>query len=497
MSDLARTVARLVAGLLLVPVAMAAVSLPVALVAGEARGAAGFGATAGAGLLLAGVLHVLARGARPGHMHHAALATASGWLLIALVAAIPFLAWTIDGGAPPDGAGAFEDPVDAFFEAFSGITGTGLTVVPDPARLPVSLQWWRSLSEWVGGLGVVVAVSVVFRHGAEAYRLYRAEARDEKIAPSVRSTVRAMGAIYLVMTGLAIGGLLACGRPAWEAVNHGLTSISTGGFTITSDSAGSYGLPARVVLIAAMIAGAIGFHAHHAVFVRRRPRKALREVEHRLLLGLLVAGGGTFALVVGAGPAGWSDPVFQWTSALTTAGLSTADPGRLGTAGMFLLAVAMTIGGEAGATVGGIKLARVAMLGRGLAWLLRDVRRTPHEVSRFRVDGTALAPGEAYRLLRSAALLAIAWITLLALSTFVLALAVPERPLEDVLFEAASAQGNVGLSVGIVGTGLSDPATIWLCVVMWLGRLEIIPVLVLVATIAGRGAAVPDFGERR
>ncbi len=460
-------------------------------------GLAAFAATGVLALVLGQALFRGFRGAALGGMYHAAMATALAWLLVAVVAATPFLAvaWMAAPDAPAAARG-FRDPADALFEAFSGITGTGLSVVADPSTLPRSLQWWRSLMEWVGGLGIVVAIVAVFQHGAAGYRLFRSEAREDTILPSVRSTVRRIGLIYVAFTALAVVGLLAAGRPPWEALNHGLTTISTGGFTITPDSLAGYDLVARTVAMAAMIAGAVSFQAHSRVIADRRPREMLRRGEHRALWAMLLAGSGLAILLVPAEAVRtWSDPVFNWVSAATTAGLSTTPIAEWSVAAKLLLVIGMTIGGEAGATVGGLKLGRLVMVLRGLAWRLADVRRTPHEVTTRRIDGEPVREDAAHARVRAAAMLVALWLGCLALATLALAaIAGDGRPLEDVLLETASAQGNVGLSVGIVSRELGTAAKALLCLVMWLGRLEIIPVLVLASSflVAPRRQATPE-----
>lgn len=484
MSRHAPAVFRAVGALLHVPAAMAAVSIVPAAVFGEGAGVVAFLATGVVAALCGQSLFRAFRDAPEPGTFHAAIATALAWLCIALLCTIPFVVLGQGGAEGGGGAAVFSRPSNALFEAFSGITGTGLTVAPDPSALPRSLQWWRSLSEWVGGLGIVVAVATVLSPGPSGYRLFQAEARRDKILPSIRSTVRTIGLLYSLFTLAAIGGLLLAGRPVWESINHGLTTISTGGFTITPDSVRSQAWPARSVLTIAMIAGAVSFQAHYRVIAKRRPREMLRRMDHRVLWILLLAGAGLLLAVAPSLAGGrLGDTLFDWTSAVTTTGLSAGDFSSWPVSAKLLAVVAMTIGGEAGATVGGIKISRVSMLTRGLVWRLASIGRTPREVPAYRIDGRPVPGPEAHFHVRGAALLVSLWVATLAVATLALAVASGvDRPLEDLLFEAASAQGNVGLSVGIVSADLAPAAKGVLCLVMWLGRLEIIPAMVLVTS---------------
>ncbi len=129
---------------------------------------------------------------------------------------------------------------NAAFEAFSGFTSTGLTVTLHENELPHSLQWWRSLTEWIGGVGMIVLVLSILEPSKDADQLYKAEARQQRIALTVTATVRRIWWIYLIYTGLSILLLYIAGMPLWDAINHGFIGISTGGFSIRDHSLGSY-----------------------------------------------------------------------------------------------------------------------------------------------------------------------------------------------------------------------------------------------------------------
>ncbi|MFB6121006.1 MAG: potassium transporter TrkG, partial [Halobacteriaceae archaeon] len=189
----------------------------------------------------------------PGKLHGMMIA-AFGWLTVALFGMLPFLlvAWTVHldpavlaapdlQGRAASTLGAFRNPLNALFESMSGFTGTGLTMTDDESALPHALQWWRSFSEWIGGVGVIVLTTAILaRPGSGSLTLYESEARSERIHPSIVSTVRTIWWIFLLFTLVSICLLWLAGMPAWDAINHAMTGLSTGGFSVTDNSIATY-----------------------------------------------------------------------------------------------------------------------------------------------------------------------------------------------------------------------------------------------------------------
>jgi trk system potassium uptake protein TrkH len=274
-----RTVARDVGRILQAVSLMLIVSLGVGVVNREFYAAPAFGLSA---LIIAGIGTGLARRCRdadpPGKLEGMVTA-ATAWAATGVLGALPFLliAWTIAVDPYPawanvpavDGTTAkFEVPLNAVFESMSGFTGTGLTMAPVEEQLPRSLHWWRSFTEWVGGVGVIVlTVAILARPGSGSFTLYESEARSEKIHPSIVSTVQEIWKIYL---GLTIGSIVlffAVGMPLWDAINHAMTGIATGGFSVHADSIGHYGSPLiEYAVVPTMVAGSIAFPIHYLIF---------------------------------------------------------------------------------------------------------------------------------------------------------------------------------------------------------------------------------------
>ncbi|PSP31182.1 potassium transporter Trk [Halobacteriales archaeon QH_10_67_22] len=447
---------------------------------------------------------------------HGMMIAASGWFLVAVFGTFPFLlvAWTValdpfPGALAAPAAvdtptlAAFRDPLNGFFESMSGITGTGLTMTDDEGALPHTVQWWRTLIEYVGGVGVIVLTTAILaRPGSGSLTLYESEARSEKIHPSIVSTVRTIWWIFILFTFLSISLLWLAGMPAWDAINHGMTGLSTGGFSVTDASIGEYGDPViEFAMIPVMILGSIAFPVHYLI-LRGNLKNLYTDLQTRwiwpyyglgsvALVGLLVLDGTfqpTEMAVAGVALAGTDAAtfqavrygLFQFVSAATCTGFGTTGIGDWSVASQLTMSFAMVVGAAAGSTVGGIKLIRLATLTKGTVFRIQSVFYPDSAVRFLRLNGRRLSDDELSHELEEAAIIAFLWFVFLSVGLAVILLSVgPSFTLENAVFEIASAQGNVGLSSGITGPDMPTAVKVTFLFNMWIGRLEIIPVLVL------------------
>lgn len=470
-----------------VPGLMAICSLPVCYGYGEYYAFGPYLATAILSVAAGQALFRLNRSEKDARLSHGMFVAALGWVIVPIIGTIPFLgvaAHLAQHNEATPTVVAFVEPSNALFESFSGFTGTGLTMALRPSQLPYNLQWWRSLTEWIGGGGVILLMLSILSHTTSAYSLYYSEGRTTKILPSVVSTVRTIWWIYLLFTFVSVLMLRMVGMPWWEAVNHGMTGIATGGFSVTDSSIGEYGPVVQLVMILIMVMGTISFSVHYQVLSRRSPAAFWRDAQHRMLWLLL--GLGSVALVVEnfwwTGLVTWMDSAFQWVSALATAGFQTVDLQTWSPTAQLLLSLAMILGGAAGSTAGGLKQVRVALLQKGLSWRMRRIRLRAHQLTKYEFDGRALEESEALTMAQNAGTLAALWATVLWAAVLVLIHVVPEHyGLSEVILEVSSAQGNVGLSTGITHPSLPWPGKVTLILSMWMGRLEIIPALILLS----------------
>ncbi|MGD8958350.1 MAG: TrkH family potassium uptake protein [Desulfobacteraceae bacterium] len=366
----------------------------------------------------------------------------------------------------------------ALFESTSGWTTTGLSVL-DVAAAPRLILLFRSILQYTGGAGFAVIMLSALA-GPPGTGIGAAEGRPAGLAPNVRRSAELVLKLY---SGYALCGILAlhlAGMGWFDAVNHALTAVSTGGFSTRPESIGYWDSPlVEAVTIVLMLLGGTNFLTAymlltgHFVYVRRNG-------ELHLLL-LLAAGGVPLILLTGAGhlypswPPALRSAVFHTVSALSTTGFSTTGYGGWNAGGLLLLTFLMVVGGGTGSTAGGIKLHRVYLLIRGLIWEFR--RQILPEKA---VSAPYLWQGAERRFITDAELRHTGFFLFLYLGCWAagsLVVCSWGYPVADGLFEFASAVGTVGLSVGVTAAG-TPPAVLWAQIVgMLLGRLEFFTVI--------------------
>ncbi len=411
--------------------------------------------------------------AKEPELKHAMVCAALTWMVVPAFSSLLFI--------------MIEDmsPLDSFFEAMSGWTGTGLTMIAHPSSLTHTTQFWRSLMQWVGGVGVIVLMlSILARPGTGAFSLYKAEAREERIKPSIISTVRMTWWIYLILTSFGILLFFLAGMKPWEAINHAMTAIGTGGFTVTDKSMAYYNnFLIELAIIPIMVLGAIPFLVHYRV-LKGNLKALFKDTQCRafvvilfiLLVSLFAANYSLYGDVLGC----LRFSSFQLISGLTCTGFQTTSVQGWPATGLIIMCMSMIIGGGAGSTAGGVKLIRAVIAYKWIGWSLRRNFLPPRAIISVRLGNRLLEKEEIVKIASESSLIIILWLLFLFAGICVLSSVVYSQfQLGDVIFEVASAQGNVGLSTGITNAGMSCVGKIMLILNMWIGRLEIIPVLML------------------
>jgi trk system potassium uptake protein TrkH len=437
-------------------------------------------------------LYYIFRNAEAANFKSAMVTAALGWLIISLIGSLPF--WMIPYNTQTL---AYMDPLSSYFESMSGWTGTGLTMVEKEELLPYTLQFWRSLIQWIGGVGVIVlTLSILARPGTGSFVLYKGEARDQKTHPSIISTVRTIWWIFLLYTLIGIivlsliGYITTNGMSPWQSLNHAMTGIATGGFSVTNDSITGFGIVSQITVIVLMIFGSIAFAAHYDL-LKGKIRKFLSDSQLKAMIILLIFGIAALTILnftifehdfyQSIGPSG-----FQFISALTCTGFASVENlGDWSESAKLILSMAMIIGGAAGSTAGGIKLFRAILLYKGVGWRIKRAISTPRRVFVHKLGEKPLSRETAMDLINEAAIISFMWVILLFFGVVVIDIFSQEYSLGSVIFEVCSAQGNVGLSVGITQIQMAPLAKIMLIFNMWIGRLEIIPIIVLIKSLFG------------
>jgi trk system potassium uptake protein TrkH len=406
---------------------------------------------------------------------------ALGWFALSLVGAIPFwLALDITY-------------LDAFFETASGFTTTGATILTGLQLLPKSLLLWRGMTQWIGGLGIFTLFLFVIREGGRRHVLLGAEAhkaRSERFSPGVFTSLRILWTIYGGLTVTCALTLWAEGMDPFDAVVHAMTTLSTGGFSTYDASIGHFaaagvGHPVAIeyTVLAFMFLGGTSFLVHWGM-LRRRWREVWGNAELRVWLLLLL---GASALITVGDRARIAEigihqhirhSLFHAVSIATTTGFTLrelASPwfSPLTVQVFFLL---MIVGGCVASTAGGLKVQRVAILGRLFRRQLRAASRSPREANPLTFDRRILAPSEVERTTSIAA----AWLASIAL-VWIVTLLLSDLGAWESLTASASALGNVGPSAVKASAfiGLGPGVKVCYILAMIAGRLEILPFLLI------------------
>ncbi|MDD1660502.1 MAG: diadenylate cyclase [Methanomicrobiales archaeon] len=417
-------------------------------------------------------------------------------IVLAAVALVWFSSAAV--GAIPFALGAGMPVTDSLFEAMSGWTCTGLTMIVIPETMPSTLLFWRTFMQWIGGIGMVAfTISILSRSSLTGARFFRLEEESEAFIPNLISIGRQMGPVYLALTGAALAVILLSGVPPWDAVNLAMTAISTGGFSIHAAGISYYQNPLlEYLLVPVMLAGSLPFMIYYFLFRKRQLSPLLHSSQARLLLVLVAAG----TLIVGLDlltitgselePA-IRHALFMTVSALTTTGFQNVSLQLWASVSMILLMILMTIGGSSGSASGGIKLYRVLLGYRGVIWWLKRIFVSPRILVPFHWEGRDVPNAVAENEVRNNMLVitlylltgAVAMIVALHFSTVFF-------ESSTVLFEVVSAMSSGGITTGFVSPQMHEVLKWLFIVLMWAGRLEIVPVIVLAMGLAN--IAFPD-----
>ena len=375
---------------------------------------------------------------------------------------------------------------DAVFETVSGFTTTGATIVTAPSALPRGLQFWRALTQWMGGMGVLVMVLALLPSlGEGSVNLMKAESPgpiSSKLRPKTSETAKSLYIIYIVLTLAETLILSLAGMPFFDSLTTSFTTISTGGFSVRDASIAYYGSEfINWVIVLFMFVSAINFGALFQV-QRREFKEAILSEELRIYslitLGAVALISIDLVLTLGQSIyASISESAFQVVTLMTTTGYMTADFDLWPHFSKSVLLLVMFVGGCAGSTAGGVKVSRIIILFKGLK---RELRRILHtrEIRPLTLEGARVDEGT----VSSVSVFFFSYIVIMMVCALVVSL--DGVDLVTSLSAALTAISNVGPGLALVGptcnfSFLSVLSKVVLTVTMLLGRLEIMPLLLL------------------
>jgi len=408
----------------------------------------------------------------------ALLSIALIWLLVPALGAIPF--W-ISGGM---------HYLDALFEAMSGFTTTGATVLADFESFGYSLFFWRSLMQWFGGVGILVLLIALLAHLAVAGRqLFISEStgvQKEPFTPRLRTAAQSILKMYTALTLAAAWCYWIAGVPAFEAICNALTTLPAAGFSPNPRSFEQYSPLAQWFGTLFMFLGGAGFVLQYRLFFTRNPWPLMRDVELRVYTLIILVFSLSLTVFLMTHPAKdmnypWHEALrhafFNVTSIITTTGYASADFALWAPAAQAILVAAMFVGGCAGSGAGGIKVIRLLVVG---AIVRRELIRSlhPQAVITLRLGSKSLGED----VMRSVAAFITLYVALVAAGAVLISLL--ENNFVVGFTASAQAVGNIGPGLGEVGpmggyAGLEPLSKLILIFQMWAGRIELIPVFLL------------------
>ncbi|MBU4246273.1 MAG: TrkH family potassium uptake protein [Nanoarchaeota archaeon] len=386
------------------------------------------------------------------------------WLIIPLVSAIPYIGL------------ANISLLESLFETMSAWTTTGFSILV-PETLPKAMLFFRSVQQWFGGVGIVViAIAGVFNTSAS---LYYAEARNEKIKPNILGTIKMIWWIYAAYTVLGILLLFLAGMTPFDAINHSMTAIATGGLSTHSESIAYYNSPTvEFIIMLIMVIGSISFLSHYDLLTGNL-RKFFSDVFVRSFIILIIIG---TAFVYS--DRGLRTGIFTVVSAASSTGFNLDSISAWHGFSYFALIILMIVGGNAGATASGIKINRVLVALKSLLWSMNRIRN-PRQIFSKRIGDVSYTNDSLLSIYKFMML----YLLLFMLGTFVFLY--DGYGLNLSMFQSASALGNSGLSVISTYGTFSMSTAIFL---MWAGRLEIWAALTLLIYIAVKSMRIRLLG---
>lgn len=401
---------------------------------------------------------------------------AVGWTAASFFGALPFYF---------DSSGAFGLFTDALFESASGISTTGASILTNIEGLPNGLLLWRSLIQWLGGMGIIVlGIAILPFLGIGGMQLYKAEVPSpvpDKLKPRIQDTAKILWQVYLLLTVAELGLLMAGKMPFFEAINHAFTTLPTGGFSVKNSSIAHYNsIYIDSIITLFMFLAGINFTLHY-LMLRGKPLAFWKDAECRfyivmVVLLTIIVTLNVYQTVYDQMGTAFRYSVFQVVAIITTTGYATADYEKWPAMAQIIIFFGMFIGASAGSTGGGMKCLRIMV---AFKYCFRELFTLihPRSVSRIKVAGQTVSDDVIRAVMGFLAL----YIGLFVINSILLAACGVDFVTS--LSAVASAIGNIGPGFGFVGP-TDNYAQIpvlgkWILVwCMLLGRLELFTVMV-------------------
>lgn len=394
------------------------------------------------------------------------------WLSISLIGALPYVL-----------SGSIPNVTDAFFESVSGFTTTGSSILNDIEALPKSLLFWRSLTHWIGGIGIIVLVIVVMPTlHIGGYHLFSMESSlQEKIQPKIKSVGNRLLLIYVLLTFAEVLFLLAGHMPLFDSVCHSFGTIATGGFSTKNTSIANYSPYIQYVIMVFMLLAGVNFSIHYFMYVKQF-KKVKQNEEFRFYLIVIAIIGTILTLAlffISNKPfeLAFRESFFQLISIVTCTGFATADYLLWPTFAWVIIFFAMFLGGSTGSTAGGIKMARHLIVFKNIQRVFVRLN-SPNAVLPLSLNKTTISEKSNNSILT--------FIVMYVLIFFITSMILIDMGLDwqTASSSVATCMAGIGPGLGTVGpvnnfAHLPDAVKLILCFIMLVGRLEIYTIIML------------------
>ena len=408
-------------------------------------------------------------------LKEAYLLVSAAWFTMGITGSLPFYF-----------SGAIPSFIDALFESISGFTTTGSSILIDIESLPKSILYWRSLSHWIGGMGIIVLVVAIMPHlNIAGYQLFSAEMSGginyEKIKPRTKDVARRLWVIYFFITVVVVVLLMAGGLDFYESLCHSFGTVATGGFSTKNSSIGGYSTYTQYVIALFMLVSGINFTVLYFGF-KGNLKRVFIDTELKAYLGIILSVGTTIAIILWlkhdlSPEKAFRDAFFQVISIITATGFATADYLQWVDYAWFMIFLLMFAGACIGSTGGGIKIIRHVV-----AW--QFIKRSflgllhPQLVKHIRINGTTIPDDKAITVISFIAL----YIIIVAISSVLMT--AMGLDFQTATGSVLATLGGIGPGIGEVGPSgnfsqIPDIGKIYLSFIMILGRLEILTFLVV------------------
>lgn len=469
-------IALIFAGILLVP-------LFVAVGLGESATVHAFGVAVVVSIVF-GIVGVLCRPPKDKRaMKPAAAIMLCGiaWVLIAVIGAIPYRL-----------SGCIPNYLDALFETVSGVTTTGATVMRDVEIMPKSILLWRAMSQWIGGMGVLIfVIAVLPKNESASTQLAKAEMPGPqfgKLVGKLRFTAQILYVIYIALTLLEVGILVACKMPVFDSFCHAFANAATGGFSVKNASIHAYdSVGIEIVITVFTLLFSVNFNVFFLLLIGQW-RKAVKNEETWWLFGIYIFATVSISISLFITNLNEYDYLqalryssFQVATVMSTTGFSSMNFSGWPVFAQFLLITLMFIGGSAGSTAGGIKISRIAILSKS-SFLNFKKTLSPRSVSTIKMDGKPVNEEVVHSVQR----FFVTYIFIFIISTLLISFLSPFSGSSGMIMNISAVStclNNVGVGVLSLSNGVFADFNYFSKIVlmfdMLLGRLELMPMLLI------------------